>query len=351
MKIDQVEKTLLSVKFLIDNRQTHKNSFNDVALDLYRLHHEMNNSYYQYCGRKIPSNWKEIPLLPISQFNNKNFIGLDMETEMPFPGLFFKSNLSFHYIRDTELYKNSIARSFPQIVLNENSWVPWINFISVFSKTENNCSNYFLEYLAESFHGKSIENFGNFELFLKDLIEENGEEIKISIPTVFVSNQIKLKEFINKFDLLKKEYQEGLPLPLGSKIIEIQNGFQENSLNISKTICEIFGMNQIMRVLLIPEISSQMYAIIKTSSLEYCLKNNKKEITEYFSSPWIRFRIIDSNTKEDVGQGESGLVAIYDLANFWSCPFILTDFYGKIGRSGGLILEGKISEKNEKVNC
>jgi hypothetical protein len=348
MKVDKVEETLLLVKSFIDNKNI--NSFEEVAVQLYQLHHEMNDSYYEFCNRKIPNRWEDIPLLPISKFNENNKVGLNLNTEMPFPGIMFKSGHSMHFMRDTELYKNSIARSFPQIVLNEESWVPWINFLSVYPEKNNDSINYLLEYLSESFHGSVLKEIDELEGFIDSLIEEDGEEIKVTIPTVFAATQNILKDFLKKFNNSKDKYLEGIPLPLGSKVIEIENGFSKSSTEISKNICDVFGLTEILRFFSISEISSQIYANVKRSSLEHCLANGVKETTEYFSSPWLRFRTINPETHEDVGLGEIGYVAIYDLANFWSCPFILTEYRGKVGRSGGLILEESSMDRMKKVS-
>jgi len=335
MNNDQIELTLLKVKSFIQKNQINQSKFEELSLSLYRLHYEMNDVYYDFCNRKIPNKIEEIPLMPTSVFSSKK-VGLRLETQMPFPGIKLNNGNSNHYMRDTELFKDSIAKSFPTIVLDEDTLVPWINFVGVYEKSKQDTTSYVLQYLSESFHGKVYKNLNDFKNFIKNLIEEEGDEVKIRIPTILIAEQKILKDIIEEIE--KSSYEEAI-LPLGSKVIEIENFSSKNSLNISKKICDVFGINQISKALLIPEISSQMYASIKNTNIECCIKNNQKEAIEYFFSPWVYVRVLKEGTLEDVAPGEIGEIAIYDLANFWSCPFVRTNYYGKIGNSGGFIVE------------
>jgi hypothetical protein len=337
MKIGQIEETISKVKSFINADQ--EESFQDLATQLYRLHYEMNDVYYNFCGRKIAETWEDIPLLPIEAFQ-KNQVRINLETEMPFPGVLFLDGKSKHYMRDTELYKDSIARSFPNIVLNETSWVPWINFVGLSEKQSNSSIHYVLEYLAESFHGCLQSSLIDFN----QLIDAEGEEIKIQIPTVFMATKNSFKNFLKTYDENISSYPEGIILSLGSKLVEIQNNFDFSSAKVTSKLLKIFGLTQMTRILAIPEISSQFYATMNMVPIEYALVSERKETAEFFMSHWVKFRILNENTNEDVEPGCIGRVAVYDLANAWSCPFVLTNYYGKVGNNGGLVFsDGNLS--------
>lgn len=351
MTFDKIEATIASLKFFINHNATSSYSFGNMAIQLHRLHYEMNESYYDICHNKKPKCWQDIPLMPIEKFSDNTPLGINLKTKMPFPGVMFQLGKSKHYMRDTELYKDSISRSFPNIVLNEDSWVPWINFVSVYPKFKNNHMNYILEYLADSFHGNALNEMGDFEEFIKQLVEAEGDEVKVKIPTVFVAKQDTYKKFLKNVKKYKELYPEGIILPLGSAIVEINNFSTKSSAKISKDLCNIFDTNQITRMLSISEISSQMYANIKKTTLDLCIKKKELETTEYFSSPWMKVRVIDPETNNEVDPGKTGRIAVYDLANFWSCPFVLTQLYGTIGPRGGLIIDNNyLVNKKETVN-
>jgi Acyl-protein synthetase, LuxE len=49
---------------------------------------------------------------------------------------------------------------------------------------------------------------------------------------------------------------------------------------------------------------------------------------------WVRVRVVDPVTQEDVAPGESGVLAIYDLANVGSVLAVLTSDRGELSGSG-----------------
>lgn len=356
---EKLDAVLRSVKSAIElGKHLSETQFNKVALELYELHGTHNESYSDY---GIVDDWTKIPLLPISSFKAKE-VQLQLDTELPYPGLVFKSSgttqdvRSRHYMRDTEMYKSSILNSFPYLVLNEESLVPWINFRALSPKLENSSLYYMMEYLAESFHGV-VDNtdlntkVGVYDLAF-DLLPMIAKDEELTVPVVLFATSLAYYDFVTTFGKIREAYPKGVTLPLGSKVIETGGwkGRQVDltSAQLSLNLCEIFGLNSITREYSMSELSSQMYTELKRESLEYSVKNNTKETVEYFSMPWLRYRVIDPLTLEDVPAGESGVIAFYDLANVWSCPFILTEDQGRIGSKGGLILEGRVMGSDEK---
>ena len=191
MQTSKVDHTIKSVKNFINFGLTQDGyNFDKLALQLYYLHHEMNDPYYQLCNRKIPTTIEDIPLVPLNLFVEDNKIGITFDTEMPFPGVMFNNDNLFHYMRDTELSKDSISRTFTKMALNEMSWVPWINFISFYNNSANDYVGYVLKYLSEAFHGSCLSNIKNVGSFSDVLIEQYGEdEEKVTIPTVLVAEE------------------------------------------------------------------------------------------------------------------------------------------------------------------
>jgi hypothetical protein len=95
------------------------------------------------------------------------------------------------------------------------------------------------------------------------------------------------------------------------------------------------------KILCIPQVSSQLYSVLKQDKLSYCEKFDVNETSSYYSDKYMKYQIIDKNGMKPVEPGTIGFLAIYDLANFWSCPFVLTDIRGKIGNNGDFILANK----------
>jgi len=360
VKTTKLEETLELVKKSIDRGSgLSEEEFERVAISLYELHARDNPSYV---GLDKPvSTWTEIPLLPISKFKTDR-VQLQIETELPFPGVEFRSSgttqssKSRHLMRDTEMYKFSIAKSFPELVLGEDTWVPWINFLAVSPVLESSSLYYMMEYLADSFHGKiyngSLLDKVSVYDFLIGLLPDSKHEQEITTPVVLLSTSLAYYDLTKAYEKIESSFPEGVVLPLGSGVIET-GGWKGRSVDMSSAtlslkLCGMFGLSKVMREYSMSELSSQMYAELSLPHLTWASRENQKEVAEYFSMPWLKYRVLDPISMKDVPPGESGVVAFYDLANVWSCPFILTEDQGRIGPRGGLVLEGRVADSDEK---
>jgi hypothetical protein len=54
----------------------------------------------------------------------------------------------------------------------------------------------------------------------------------------------------------------------------------------------------------------------------------------------VRVRCLDPETLDDAAAGEAGLVAVFDLANLGSAPYLLSEDLGRL-EGGGLRLLGR----------
>ena len=60
-----------------------------------------------------------------------------------------------------------------------------------------------------------------------------------------------------------------------------------------------------------------------------------------FAAPhWVRVRILDPFSLDEVASGETGLVSVFDLANLGSAVHLLTEDLG-VAESGGFRLVGR----------
>jgi hypothetical protein len=136
--------------------------------------------------------------------------------------------------------------------------------------------------------------------------------------------------FVHLLDYLE-ERDLRIELPAGSRVMET-GGYKNRSRSMPKPelhalitkqlgipaeniICE-YGMS---------ELSSQAYA----------------SGTGHFSfPPWARVQIISPETGGEVGDGETGLIRVFDLANIFSVAAIQTEDLG-IRRGGGFELVGR----------
>jgi len=316
-------------------------SFNSVALDLYDLHRELNPVYKKY-DRGTLEDWREIPLMPIGEFKRGD-VGLVMSERMPFPGVEFHSSgttqgdKSKHRMYDTEAYRASIAFGFKDQITNTP--VPTYRVVLLTPKLPNSSLYYMMSYISELHDLRGIrEEFDgmNDSTRVQELLTSLTDE---SEPVILFGTSLAF------YDLMKTITSHGLPLvtlPKGSMMIET-GGWKGRDINLTpqqltSTVKEQFRLNSedLIREYSMSEISSQLYAW-----------GNESEV-KYNAPFWLNVRLVDPLTQTEVKPGESGIISFVDIANVWSCPFILTEDMGHLYNDGKIVLEGRAVNAPEK---
>lgn len=338
MKLGEIDELLVLIKNFIESNQIDEKKFKSLLFSVYNFQIEHNSFYRNLCINLATENVEEIPLISTSELYGEHNIFPDLQTKMPYPGIRLKIESATQYIRDTEIFKDSIYKTFATNVLEEESLVPWINFIGVCEDISSSIETYFIKYLSDLFHGKLINKIIDNDYFYNILIEAYGEQVVIENPTVLISTQKKILGFLS---YCKENEKIDAMLPLGSKVIELENAKEQSSIEISKRICDVFGLNNIYKMMQVPGINSQFYAKLSKRKIDDAVYKNSQLEIEYFSNPWTLVRVLKEGTTLEVNHGESGEIAIYDLSSIWSCPFVRTNYAGRIGRKGGLIIESR----------
>ncbi|MBI4662670.1 MAG: hypothetical protein HY735_27980 [Verrucomicrobia bacterium] len=131
------------------------------------------------------------------------------------------------------------------------------------------------------------------------------------------------------------EKQRRLQLPPGSRVLET-GGYKGRSRALTKT--ELYGLitdrlgiplTRIVCEYGMSELSSQAYDCV-AGTYESQISNLKFEIAErrFRFPPWAKVQIISPETGREVGEGETGLIRVFDLANLRSVMAIQTEDLG-----------------------
>ena len=314
--------------------------FDTVALNLYDLHRELNPVYSKYDIGAL-TDWRKIPLMPIGEFK-KGDVGIILSERMPFPGVEFHSSgttqgdKSKHRMYDTEAYRASISKCFDFFVTEVTP--PTHRVILLTPKLPNSSLYYMMSYVSELKDYRGIrEEFSGMtdpehvRIFIEDLKNEDEPVLLFGTSLAFYD----LKKTIEDLGLDKFE------LPLNSLFIET-GGWKgrDITLNPSKLtdwVANYFGISTLdaIREYSMSEISSQMYSWGNETPVKYSFPN------------WLGVRCVDPLTQTEVKNGESGIISFVDLANVWSCPFILTEDVGHF-KDDVLVLEGRAVSAPEK---
>jgi hypothetical protein len=144
--------------------------------------------------------------------------------------------------------------------------------------------------------------------------------------------------FVHLLDHLE-ECGARLSLPSGSRVMET-GGYKGRSREVPKSklramISKFFGVpeSDIVTEYGMSELSSQAY----------------EQGAVFHFPPWARARVVSSETGAEVGEGETGLLQVFDLANIWSVMAVQTEDLA-VRRGTGFELLGRAA-KSEPRGC
>lgn len=300
-------------------------SFEERCLNVFQFQIQRNpilNRFFELFGLKPTSqpSPEDIPLLPIRGFKDGRII---VDTKNNDPDLIFKSSgtsdktKSTHYIVSQKIYETAILEEFKKhfpfdeyIILfylpgydqNPHSSLIWMAKFLIKSDPSNQSQFVSIEDLANiksisQKRDKKILLFGA-AFGLMDLIE-SGEFTAVDNLEVLETGGMKTHRREMTKPELRKELEGGFGIP-------------------QKNIHSEYGMCELL---------SQMYAIGD----------------EWFQTPhWVQFSIRDPiNPSRICDVGEEGKIGIIDLANIYSCPYILTDDRGVMDTNGRFKILGR----------
>jgi hypothetical protein len=367
------------------NRMTHISSFSDfnahlrrfiaqpanrdfqsLAFALFRLQFENVLPYRRFCEsrhvhpEKIQS-WKEIPAVPASAFKDLELTSLPAENRTT---VFHSSGTTeqrpsrhFHNAESLSLYENSLLRWFESHFLADWDELQREEIVGPLDKPG-------LIFLTPSPalapHSSLVHMFktirrelGARDSFFAGQIGPDGWELDIeqalfgirksmcaNRPICILGTAFSFVHLLDFFAENNMRYK----LAAGSRVMET-GGYKGRSRTMPKSelhalitkhlgvpashiVCE-YGMS---------ELSSQAY----DRTIQWPIQSESgKNLNRVFQfPPWAKVQIISPETGKEVGEGETGLIQIFDLANAYSAMAIQTEDLG-IRRGEGFELIGR----------
>ena len=307
-------------------------SFSERCREAYQFQKGRNRFYSKFSevlgyAKSTEIEPDKIPLLPIRAFKQGKIL-----TEGSFPEIAFKSSgtgsmeQSIHYVHDTLIYKQAINRAFytrfpkdkyallchlPGYNENPDSSLIWM-MKHLISEDKSGLSTFRDEYAMNPEKWEyQVKKSGKITLLfgaafgLIDLIEGGSYLFKEPVEIIETGGMKTYRREITKKEL-RNTIAEYFQVPL-------------ESIHSEYGMCELL---------------SQMYALG----------------SEWFTAPeWVQVTIRDpENPGRICSAGEEGKIGIIDLANIYSCPFILTEDRGVADESGRFKVLGRWNHDNPR---
>ncbi|MEL7564276.1 MAG: CoF synthetase [Dehalobacterium sp.] len=325
------------IKKFIGQGHGSEEEFNELALSLYAYQYKHNLPYQKYCRQKgitprTVKTWRQIPSVPINAFKEFSLSCTD-------PGkaerIFMTSGTTQgiqgkHYHPTLHLYDLSMKLNFKERFMGNNEK---LKMGILFPREENMPNSSLAHYLALALQEFGTEDSAYFigddglkiACLIKKLehIEESGE------PYALLGASYSFVYMLDELEKMGKVFN----LPYGSRILDT-GGFKNKSREME--LDDFY--NRLSRYLGVSRRDCiNMYGMTELSTQFYDEGNTV--IPSIKSGPhWIRTRVINPVTEQDVPKGEQGLLVHCDLANFNSVTTILTEDIGVEVEDGFLLL-------------
>ena len=279
--------------------------FEQVALELFRLHANKNETYRAFIGHlgvdaKNVKRLKDIPFLPISMFK-RHQIGV---FNAPPEAVFLSSGTtgmerSQHMVADLSVYDQSLFQCFNQF----------------FGKPENHCilallpsylerSNSSLVYMTQKLMKKSGHSDNGFYLdrltSLSKVLKKNSKK---GVKTLLIGVTFALLELAEKHP---QELKNCTILETGGMKGRRREMPREE---VHELLTSAFRLEKI----------ASEYGMTELLSQAYSLGNGI-----FRTPPWMRVYAREATDPLTVNERGKGALNVIDLANMYSCPFIAT---------------------------
>jgi hypothetical protein len=310
--------------------------FEPLAFDVFAFQFHRNLSYRNYCLYKgmtpdTVSRWNEIPAVPTGAFKEMELTCLS-PTEKP-EAVFLTSGTTRglskpgrHCIPRRSVYETAARTNFETCLLPDRARLRMMILTASPSKWPRSSLVHMMEVVRTAYGAPGatyyIKDEGlDLDVLIKDLKDaedENEPVFLLGITLAFYQLMKRLRELGIRFHLAH-----------GSRLMDT-GGFKGRNTDIEKE--ELYSVYQ--KALGIPfhfivneygmtEMGSQFYDNVLVNSLSRRNQPRFKIIP-----PWVRTKVVDPDTLEEVPRGSAGLLHHLDLANCGTVMALLTEDLG-----------------------
>jgi hypothetical protein len=324
--------------------------FNDLALALYRFQFEWNPVYGAFCrGRGLTAravdHWSAIPPVPTSAFKSVSLATGPGDQELE--AVFRTSGTTRgtdrrgeHPVVDLRPYHAALESTFRHFLIPDSADLWSASLIPDPARLPDSSLSHMVGRVSERLCAGSLGYFADpdWGMDLQGLGGALDRAVDEDRPVLLMGTAF---GFVHWLDELFRSGQRRV-LPAGSRIMET-GGFKGRSREIGRaelyeglSRCTGIPPRSIVNEYGMTELGSQFYEpSLRDPATPAAVEDRWLE-----APPWVRSRVLDPVSLEEVGDGHPGILAHLDLANLNSVAHVLTEDRG-IARTGGFSLLGR----------
>lgn len=317
--------------------------FDALAREAFIFQLERIEPYRRLCeGRGIGpeevGSWQDVPLTPAGAFKS-------LALHAAPPRVIFRSSgtsqgeehRSVHRHPFPDLYRAVIEASFPPFCLPGMGRPPMLSLIPSFEQLPDSSLSFMIDHVLDRFGGEgSARVLGKNRIDLAKARSWLGARQRDGRPGLLLTTGLALLQLLDGLERMGLRFRP----PPGSALFEtggLKGRTREVSRQeLSKRVEQHLGIppHRVVGEYGMTELTSQCYS-------RTLLADGNADPSAFVAPPWVRVRILDPETLEEVPPGESGLIAVFDLANVGSALHLLTEDLGRAAAGGGFRLTGR----------
>lgn len=338
--MNQQQQIVEDIFQFIEKNPASEDDFNEMALHIFSYQYKNNLPYQVFCRQKgktprLVKTWRDIPFVPINAFKE---VPLSCTAPEEAKAIFMTSGTTKgirgkHYHPTLRIYDLSMTVNFKRRFMKNTERIR----MGVLFPTEQELPNSSLAHYL----GLAVREFGTEDscyllnengLAMDRLLSELSRAEETGEPYALIGASY---SFVHLFEELERSGKK-FSLPKGSRILDT-GGYKNQSREL-----ELDEFYQLLSTFLGVDRSNciNMYGVTELSTQFY--DNGNEVVPSVKSGPnWIKTRVVNPLTGEEVSKGERGVLVHCDLANFNSVTTILTEDLG-VETDEGFLLLGRV---------
>jgi hypothetical protein len=326
-----------------DSRAHHwaDSRFDELSRRAFEVQYEGNVSYRKYCDARgvTPSDvscWRDPPCVPTGAFRVVDLIvgrTTDARLEFRTSGTTGGSaGRGRHLVREPALYRASLRSAFRNLVIPDKKPRNIITLLPAFTYLPDSSLGWMLKDIREALGGPLSESvatpggidWGRLEAVLRAAAAE--------APVLIMGTTLAFAEWWSR---LESGACAAPALPVGSILVD--TGGTKGRAGVDRPVM----MRKLRTRLNVPDggVVSE-FGMTELLSQRYARGDHPGP---FAGPPWLRTRVLDPVTLDEVPVGKPGILCHFDLANLGSVCAVLTEDLGRargdeielIGRSAG----------------
>jgi hypothetical protein len=321
-----------------DSWRQGSSSWDEQSLDswarrAFRLQFQDNIPYRKYCEARGVSppdvgGWRQYPPVPTEAFRVVDLVvGQRADARLVFLTSGTTRGLSAqgrHLVRSPELYQSSLRAGFRAFVSQEDSPAKIVALPPAFTLDPGSSLGWMLDDLRTGFgsrNGVSVALEAGIDWELLDA--EVAESARTGRALCLLGTTLGFAEWL---DRIEDGHSKGVCLPEGSTVMDTGGEKGRVGLrraNVARGLVERLGLSSdaIVNEFGMTELLSQRYG-------------HGEPTSPLIGPPWLRSRVLDPITLDELPAGETGILCHFDLANLGSVCAVLTEDQGRVVDGG-----------------